>query len=353
MRSIAFTFSLLSAFAQIGCEPSLTCGDGSLEIDGTCVAEALTPTPTCGAGTVYNAVSGVCEVAEVALGYGVCGDFTARVTRDDGLPICVGTGGSACGIRPPCPEPEESGNMTLCGRVYELETSDPLSNDIDSTEVMERITGKVYEPIGYIDKPNSAVPIGVLSFDGCGYYAVEVAKPFGGNIGIVLDDAETAATDVFVPTAVAAETPEAGTLQLNAFVTRNTTDMAWAQMAGNPEGAATLSERGVYVPIYIDTTGTPTGPFEGSPTAGVTVSRGTNPTSELDFYFADQGELSRSQIDPSLQVTGRNGTGIVFSDPGIGTDYSGVGPAGCTWEEGEAGMVAGTVFAQVRRGQCR
>lgn len=346
---LLFPVAMLTA----SCSKSLECGEGSVEVDGECVAETPVPTPQCGPGTTYNQVSGQCDSDLLAEDVGRCGPDTVRVVGDDGIPTCLGVGGcNDCSTPPICPPPTTPAqNVTICGRVYDLETSDPLSDDPQNTDIMSKIKGEAFDPIGFVSDPDLPA-IGDLSFDGCGYFQLEVPLPFSNTIGVRIDDADGIADDVYVLTGVAKRVDVGETVKLNAFATRASTDLAWTNMAENPVGSDTFFQSGVYVPIFVDTNAPAIGPFEGTPKAGVTVAVSSNTMPDNDVYFSDTAPLSRSTIDVAQDVTGANGTAIVYNKIGLDSNYTGIGPTGCTWPRDEAGMVANAIFVQLRNGTC-
>jgi len=352
-KHILFMFLIPAAMSATSCSKSLVCGEGSIEVDGECVAQAPVITPQCGAGTTYNELTGQCDSDLLAGDVGRCGPDTVRIIDVDGVPTCLGQGGcNDCSTPPICPPPSTPAqNVTLCGRVFDLETSEPLGDDPMNTDIMTKIKGEAFDPIGFVSNPDLPA-IADISFDGCGYFQLEVALPFSNTIGVRIDDADSATDDVYVLTGVAASVSVGETVHLNAFATRASTDVAWTDMASNPVGSDTFFENGVYVPIFVDTNQPAVGPFEGTPTAGVAVAIGIDTLPANDVYFSDTAPLSRSTIDVDQAVTGANGTAVVYNKHGLDSNYTGIGPAGCTWPRDEAGMVARAIFVQVRNGTC-
>ncbi len=341
--------------ASVSCSDSVVCGRGSIEVDGECIADTQLPVPTtCGTGTIYDEVSGECVNSLIEDELGRCGPSTVRVVGDDGIPVCEGVGAcSDCSVAPACPQPSNPTRITVCGRVFDLETTLPMNNDPADPGILPDLSGKLYDPIAFINNPQTATVLAELEFDSCGYYQAEVALPFSGKIGLAIDDADGAADDNFVTVGVAEELAQGERALLNSFALRVTSDMAWTMMAGDPIGGDTFAQEGAYVPIYIDTSMPPVGPFEGTPKAGVKVAIGSSVNAANDFYFGDTDPLSRAMIDNGLDATGPNGTGILYGSPGINNNFTGIGPAGCDWPVNQAGMVGGAIFVQEREAECQ
>ena len=126
------TMKLLTALSLLGlasvslsCDV-LECGEGTQERNGECVAAdgTIPEADSCGVGTHYDATLLAC-IPDVAAT--ICDeDTTTGIPDENGVIICVGTGGGGCSL--PCPVPSTNHN-TLCGVLYDAETNQPIESD--------------------------------------------------------------------------------------------------------------------------------------------------------------------------------------------------------------------------------
>src|SRR5262249_5179070 len=272
-----------------------------------------------------------CRNALCADGGGLCGRGTPLVIDDHGIRTCVGTGGGGgdCSQDLPCPNPS-GGNVSLCGRIFDLEDSTPLDDgNAANGEPYKKVEIRGYDPIQFV--PTQNAPVLVRSKpDSCGRFAiVDAPRPTTGFIALATDDDSSGSADDYVLTGIAAPANLGDTLSpLRAWVLRRSTDATWSQAAGFAAGT-TFGKMGVYVPIFL--TGTSgVGPFKASPTAGVQValySGGTRTVQAAnDFYFDDTAQLTRKMLSVTRTATGANGTAL-FINASL-TTYSGLGNAG-------------------------
>jgi hypothetical protein len=349
------------ALAPVASCSSLECGENTIERDGRCVAEVAQPGGECGPGTVYNPTSMRCESSLFNDGGGICGANTTVLIDDAGVRTCVGTGGGGgdCSQPLPCTAPTGANNLSLCGRVYELEDSKPLDDGrTDTGEPWKTIELRVYDPIAFIGNPSSPPIVKALP-DSCGRFAIiDVPRPNDGFIAVATDDIVDAGGgpvfgDNLVQTGIAAPAAGGETLGgLRAWVFRRTTDDKWSTSAGLASGTS-FGKMGVYIPIFIS--GAAAAPFPAGPTAGVTIAQiidsgtGARRTDAAkDYYFDDTDPLVRRTASASRPATGANGTGL-FVNTGLLT-FSGQGgaPAGTCWAKDLAAAPVGGAYVQER-----
>lgn len=354
-RRTAMVGALLSLAAGAnGCK-SLECGPNTLQQGDQCVAEATDPGTNCGPGTVWNGESGRCENVLFLDGGGICGSNTTVVVSDAGVRTCVGTGGASgpsCAEPLPCPAPTGS-LVSMCGRIYDLETTAPLDNgNATDGEPYRSIELRVYDPIAFVSNPNAPILIKGTA-DSCGRFRiVDAPRPATGFIAVATDDSPDGG-DLYVQTGIAAPVEGGETLTgLRAWVLRRSTDELWSRAAGLPAGQ-TFGRLGVYIPIFLS--GSETAPFKASPTSSVQVAiidQGTGMRTvkeDRDFYFDDLSALERKQPSPTRSMTGANGTALYIMQPGLGS-FSGLGntPAGSCWAVNPAAAPVGNAYVQER-----
>lgn len=344
-----------------GCQ-SVICGANTFEVNGVCVtSDGGLPRGTCGAGTVYDPTTGVCKNVDFAdrgdAGViGLCGENTSQVFNDAGEPVCVGTGGTDCDSKLPCEAPD-SDKVSICGRIYDTETTQAVGDG----SKLPALTIQFYDPIEFNDKGGESEVKGSGQIDKCGRFTSKnVSRPATGYLALAVDDQGHPQVNVYALTAVPMET-EGGQIvsDLDGFATRRETIMKWNDGAGlkEVEGKPFMEHRGIYMPIYIDTTKPPVPPFSGTPVAGVQVTEGTTTVIPADEYFDDTDPLSRASVKKDQAATGPNGSGILLH-ASLGT-YSGKGgePAKCMWPATPAGTYApsgfsGVVLVQQRESIC-
>jgi len=351
---VRVTAGLAAGVTASGCG-SVECGANTIEKDNVCVAEAADPGTQCGPGTVYNATSGRCENGTFADGGGLCGPNTTLVIDDAGVRFCVGTGGSTdCSQPLPCPAPTGSNNLTLCGRVYNLDDSTPFDDGKpEDGEPYKTIELRVYDPISFVGNPSTAMPLTTAAADSCGRFVItEVSRPTDGFIAVATEDVTDGSnTDQYVQTGIAAPAAGGQTLSgLRAWVFKRSTDQAWSSAAGL-SGGTTFGSVGVYIPIFLS--GPAVAPLPAGPTAGVTIAPvdttgNRNPKPMQDYYFTDSAPLSRKTASATPSSTGANGTGL-YVNSGLNT-FSGVGgaPPSTCWAKDLAAAPVGGAYVQER-----
>jgi hypothetical protein len=356
----AFTALALTTLGA-SCE-LLVCGDDTIERDGVCVAADLTPDEgTCGQGTHLE--NGECVPTHPTTW---CDETTTiEDVTPEGDILCVGVGGGAsCASPLPCSQPE-AGKMRVCGRLFDIETNEPIEAEepttLRCTEVAEdgpcSLQLKYYDALGFANNPTAAQPIPtdedaprgsppieISHIDDCGRFiaTVSVSGAPSGFLGIGVTDADDApvGVDNWALTGVALPTTNriAG---FRAYAMRRATDVKWTESA--ELGGDSFAVRGTFVPIFL---------HQGQRTAGVTIRREGSADADNDFYFDDENPEIISNIAPAQAVTGVNGAGA-FIRRGL-VNFDGVGglPDGCTWPSQLAGVIAGVVFVQEKVSVC-
>lgn len=346
---VGSSFLVSSFLLSTGCD-AVECGEGTAESNGTCVpADGVSPDdPRCGAGTVFDPVAQAC-VPE--LPPTECGPNTEPIERPDGVIECVGTG-TSCADPLPCPLPD-SGDVTVCGRLVDTETSAPIAAG-DGTETSAcdpanptadgpcALQLVLVDAIAFATNPGAATPLPAaeLTLDSCGRYrAVSVAAPPSGFLGVAIDDSTAGAPDDHVTTGVPAA-PDSRTDNLILVATRRSTDQAWTTSAGDPFGGATFSEMGAILITYV---------HAGVPVAGVEITAGGAAVDDADdFYFDDADPASRSSIAPGQNATGANGAALAVGTALGAHSGSGAEPPGCTWPSAPGASITGVIFASRR-----
>src|SRR5262245_25222765 len=168
-RPAAVVVMALGAWGGLSCK-TLECGTGTIEQDGKCVASVDPPGKSCGPGTFYDPVSGVCRNSLFEDAGGICGANTTQVLDDAGNRICIGTGGSGndCASAPPCPMPTDSSKISICGRLYDLEDSSPIDDgNPDNGEPSQALMALVIEPLSFVRNPAKPSILAQGTLDAC------------------------------------------------------------------------------------------------------------------------------------------------------------------------------------------
>jgi hypothetical protein len=344
----------------------LECGEGTVEQDGECVSEEGISPGDCGPFTHYEPAEGGECVPD--LPPTECGPNTvAEPDPVTGVIRCIGVGGDDdCSQPLPC-APPGPGNVSLCGKLYDVEddariadadgttmecnTEDPLAEGPCSLKV------SFYAALPFASNPTGTPELlpGDFTLDKCGRFAaIDLEEPMLGFMAIGIDDA-TAADD-WVLAGVALPAPE-GTRRSDLVVygLRRDTDAAWtasAELVGQ-----SFAERGVYVPIFLHGEGAPDANTPAVPVSGAVVLEDGAPDAAHTYYFQDTDPNTRLMPDGpangggNLTATSTNGSALMTDSELV--DHSGMGgePAGCKWPEDLAkagGTLAGVAFIQRR-----
>ena len=165
--------------------------------------------------------------------------------------------------------------------------------------------------------------------DDCGRFAVEFP---GGTIQVLVEG------DGFASTLTSIFTGSGGRFGgLTIYVTRDETIASWTAEVGEPFGARSLAEAGLYVAQFSDVLASP---------AGIALAGENGSFPDADFYFDDPG-TDLQLPSAALDTTGPNGVGLLVETPL--QEVSGVGgelDARCEWRPAVGGGVPGYVWVQ-------
>lgn len=282
-----------------------------------------------------------------ALTIGACSVTDGDVLRsrsDAGTPsfdAADSDAGLDCSLDGPCPLPA-AGDFTVCGRVYDLETTEPLTS---TSALGSALSLSLYDLSELDDREDP--PIATTTPDECGwYFFAKVPGLVSGAVALTSDDtAQDGEVLSWVGSAV--EISPGQVRRVNAFALSSATEASWAQSAGL---AANSFAQGSLFTIYSDLSRPPLGPFQGAPVSGVEITRNGVPLGGDDYYFSDPVPLDRRTINPALATTGANGsglmTGLALSNKASGTK------AGCDFVEVIAMTLQPIVQVQEIRGTC-
>jgi hypothetical protein len=346
--------ALLLAFAA-SCK-NVECGDGTTERDGVCVPAAVTVgTAICGPYTEPQGTLCVgkpptkCDPAS-----------TEEQVDDEGVTTCIGTGAAGCSAPLACPAPS-NGTQTICGQIFDFETSEPFAEaDATGVECEDGVTSgpcalgiRAFDAVAFAQSNGTAPPLatGPLYIDDCGRYRLsEIAQPGASPfIALGFDDRAGTPGPSGVTNAVGIATgvgPNTATRDLDGFIVRGATVVAWAG-TGGPSLAA-----GIFAPVYQSRRNPRTLAAGVTFTFGAMTAPPTYPTMTnmgRDSYFAS-GATTRMNLDPAANATGANGTALV-SGATLAEVYSGGGglPSTCLWDVHAGAAVSGVIFVQVFR----
>lgn len=350
---VPFRFALVSAAlagaaaGSLSCT-TLECGLGTVERDGECVPGTGTNASTCGEGTAL--VDGICVPDPIV----ECDPDTTEVDEDPetGVVTCVGTqfDRSDCESDLPCPEPDDK-KMTICGRLYDIGTDEPLAAAETTGEVCAATTatGPCSLALVFFDAvalPTTGlvpIPPEHLEIDDCGRFVAENISPPDMYIGVAVDDVPTTPND-YNPTVtglpVTSQTRRVQGLPM--YATSNATLAGWSASASTAAGTSiSFVATGVLAIIFQNS---------GVPEDGVTVYRSGQAIDEDDvFYFTDS---TRQRTTIGGTSTGTNGTALVINTGTSPLNHSGrlacsVNPT-YYWDEALGAALPGFVFAQIR-----
>ena len=269
----------------------------------------------------------------VKLRFHVDGDVVETGSGDFGVAIEVDDT-PACDPALPCPA-SSAGFASVCGRIFDTETGARVG--AASAEVY---SVKIFDPLAFRADPTTP-PLVAGPPDACGRFAfTDVPVPATGLLSAAVT-AGTAPTEPVISTAVAVPAAAGAVVDgVRAFSTRATTEQAWAVSAGLAPGS--IAQTGAYLAVFL---------AGGLPVAGVTMLAAGAPSPASDFYFSDASPLSRRTVDPLLDVTGANGAALFLDGPL--TQYSGAGPAGCSFPALVGGSSPGIIVVQLFPGTCQ
>lgn len=251
----------------------------------------------------------------------------------------------ACGVPTPCPAPSVS-SVTVCGYLFDVETGstiaaagatgalcDPLAPTDDGPCALQV---QFYDPLAFAANPagTSTLNVDAIEVFDCGAFrGIDVTRPFNGFLAVVTDDA--GAADRVAPTAISRPfNPREVATDFRAWSTRAATDQAWRASAGSPFGGESFAEHGVHASIFLR---------NGTPAAGVTLTRGGNVAPADDYYFSDTTPI-RSTVDPAAMSTGPNGAGLLVNTALGNVSGEGGLPLACEWSSQLGTSVPGVVW---------
>ncbi len=262
-----------------------------------------------------------------------------------------------CNVPLACPAPSSATKQTICGQLYDLESSAMLRDPAESACTTPTESGpcslgiEVFDAIAFASDVNSApLPHGAVEIDGCGRFVipdvqVSNAGPF---VSLTIDDpANPGPTGSTVTVAIAMRTSAgAATDGVEAWAVNESTTTQWTSTGG-----PALSG-GVFVPMFrAHQLGTPdTDPFE--PQSGVTF---TSQSSTQDYYFEAE-TMPRTTVDTAAVATGVNGT-VLVSGASINDGALAYGGEGglsdpnCRWSIQFGMSLPYIVFVQIFRPQ--
>lgn len=254
--------------------------------------------------------------------------------------IVLDGGGDAggCPAVGDCPDPP-AGDITVCGRVLDLQTSSPITAGPPTVRVFDFVDLRL--------DPAAAIAAATVTPDACGWFTTTV----DGLIGIIVvhtGELPPATGDHRRVVEVVTTAP-GQTVRANAWALRGDTDAAWSAAAGL--GGETFADLGSLLAIYVDVDQPAVPPLQGAPLAGATVLINGQDVPADDFYFADPGPLARSQLVPGQAAAGADGSGLLRDVPPL-AEVSGQAP-GCAFPAVNTLSIGGTLQVQEIAGTCQ
>ncbi|MEM9492546.1 MAG: hypothetical protein AAGC55_25585 [Myxococcota bacterium] len=229
-----------------------------------------------------------------------------------------------------CPSPQP-GMATVCGRVIDLETSQPITESPPEVRIVD-FTG--------------SIEFAELEVDSCGRFSAQV---FGAGLLSVVHTGGIPETGGYRQVASVADIEIGGIQQVTAYALRADTDSRWAQAAGLDDDG--FGVQGAQAAIFVDITQPAVAPLQGTPVTGASLVVNGVFSPAQEFYFADEAPEQRSEIVSTAQSTGQNGTGILRE--GTVATYGGSHP-NCTFSEQiVAARIAGVIQVQEITGTCQ
>lgn len=345
---LAAASSLIALGASQSACTTTDCGTGTIDKAGECVpATEATDNATCGAGTKLSMTTGKCEAV---LPPTKCDPDTTEQTTVDGVIVCVGTGGGGCNGPIACGTPT-SGKMTICGQLYDIETSMPIQASAatgakcDPTKPSAdgpcAMSISAYDALLYAQNGPAAPMLASdeVVIDDCGRFRLKNLQIGGVQyVGIGLDD-NAAAADTHRQSGVALPAiPSKLVTGFPAYGLKVSTDTKWSSDAGI--GTPTFAQRGVYMGIFL---------HGQAPVSGVKITRAGSMSSTDDYYFSDASPATRTTVDPAQSTTGANGSGLMIGGGGL-VMYSGTGgeTTSCKWPSDLGDQITNVAFIQPR-----
>jgi hypothetical protein len=286
--------------------------------------------------------AGFAGLSIFADGFEVCD--ASRWTSATGLPDC------SANLVCPLQEPGES---CVAGRIFDLETSEPLCATTVTTDACTAVGQggacaleiNAYDGLAFFTNPSGTSPLATEQHvvDGCGRFLLSgFPIPPGVYTAIASDDASGAgdlhrltADVVFLPLG-------SGIVGFRSYALSVATDQAWTTSAGSPFGSDTFADLGAFAPIFL---------YGATPVAGVQIRVNGAAVPDDDYYFSDTEPFRRSVVDVAASSTGANGTGLVVESSLTGHSGSGNEPTGCVWPAILADSSPGLVMTREMRAE--
>ena len=317
------------------CGKNLSCGAGTVEMNGQCV-QAGAPVVTCGDGGVL--IGGNCYPV-------ICGTNT-KFNPATGM--CEGTGGNMTGgCSATCSAP---GSQTFCITGTAKSFVDPTM--VVGPTATSHAVVRVYDPIMFVTNPNTP-PAATVNVEDMGCFIADGVPRFSsGLVAVSVDDMDMAG-----PGGTYATMGSGAILHANQNVTGQiafmlTVDQAnvWQNDIGsaNPPGCTGgLTGCGAWIGLYLAHDGM-------TPVSGVSPTRqnnSDNPAPGNVFCF----DTDRAHLVPTLKTTGALGMCII--SPDVVEGHAGrcngtcmCGGAACaatpTYTDSTGGSTSGVFFFQ-------
>ncbi|HWO20704.1 MAG TPA: hypothetical protein VNO30_18180 [Kofleriaceae bacterium] len=347
--------SLLTAAALLpsgGCK-AVECGEGTIESGGECVpADEIVSAAKCGPFT--KLVGDMCTPVHDPT---VCGPGTVRdVDPATGIGSCQPSSGAGggCGAPIACPTPTAAGKQTICGQLYDFETSERFEATGATGARCTAVTAdgpcalsiRAFDAIAFASNPQTAMPLAVEDtyVDDCGRYRLQhITAPSNPFVGLGIDDAAAAGTGPAGITNIVGlatpRVPDSATRDFEAFIARKATTDAWAASGGPPLSG------GVYAMVFrARSKGAALNPGVMATRSGATIPAN-------DAYLGGCGSL-RTAVDTAATATGGTGTALVTgASVNDSVVYSGTGglPPECRYTVHAGASIPQILFVQVLR----
>jgi hypothetical protein len=367
MRNCLLLTTLFASLTASGCNQT-ECGPGTVERDGSCQPSTADFDPSmCGPFTELQGDQCVPVFTPTECDPG---STEASVDPETGVVTCIGTGSSSCDSPIACPTPTGATKLTICGQIYDFETSAKFAEGAGNCDPQNPgTTGPcalqilVFDAIAFGTSPTTApmLPADSITIDKCGRYRVAGIETGGTGpfIGLGFDDgpqgSTPAAGGLTVTVGVAAPKAEGPVISgFEAFVVKQSTTTLWQNSGGPMLGTFGGTTGGIYAAIFREHKkgiGDQLQP-ENDP-AKITKSdvvMGTGASGPA--YYFNPTETTRTTIDITKVATGANATVLVtgtkVSDNVVYGGEGGLGQ-GCLWQKHAAASLPGIVFIQVFR----
>jgi hypothetical protein len=356
--SLFIVVAAAAVAAQPGCT-TVTCGVGTIERNGECApSDQAFGSATCGSGTTL--------VGDRCVSTVMCGDGTTPQVGSDGSVTCESTTGQAdCSVQLGCTAPD-TGKMTICGQLYDIETMQPFRGSGAMGNPCTTATADgpcalrmdAFDAYDFASHPGTATPLqtGGTYLDDCGRFEFKnIPMPTSPFVGLGFDDKDAAnmgpggvTNAVGVAMAFSAD----AAYRLDGYIASQTTTGKWETSGGPP-----VSD-GVFVMLFRKHKCSPDGTCTGDPTTpqeGVQVYKNTIAVPNNDWYFSDT-DAQHTTVDDTLTSTGPNGTALItgasVTDQLAWWGMGGISDtANCQWEKHAGASLPGIVTFQINRPQ--